>query len=185
MASILFKELEALKQQLQDAKKEMDGDGSKDESLSLAAPSLGVPEDSGATMQVPSNPHSTADDMVLQSTAKSDDSFDVASLETLTSRLHVVMRMVHTWISLSQLPETMAAAGDCLKLRQLQQTQDYIRALSRPDQKDYARETGPSTPGFAGHNSDDPWTSPVLKPNKQVYASRKLVLDPQSCRNLP
>ena len=179
VASILFKELEALKMQLQDAKEEMVGDGSKDESLSLAAPRKGA-DDPEETMQLPSNAHATAGDLVFHSPAKSVDSFDAASLETLTGRLHAVMRVVHTWISLSQLPETTLAAGDSLKLQQQQQIQDYILAL-RPDQKDYAREADPLTPGFEGRNPDDPWVSPILKPDKQLYASIKVVVLPESC----
>ena len=180
VASILFKELEALKIQLQDAKEEMDGDGSKDESLALAAPSKVAPDDPEATMQLLSNTHAMAGDLVFHSPAKADDSFDAASLETLTGRLHAVMRVVHTWISLSQLPETTLAAGDSLKLQQQQQIQDYILAL-RPDQKDYAREADPLTPGFEGRNPDDPWVSPILKPDKQLYASIKVVVLPESC----
>ena len=181
VASILFKELEALKMQLQDAKEEMVGDGSKDESLALAAPSKVAPDDPEATMQLLSNTHAMAGDLVFHSPAKADDSFDAASLETLTGRLHAVMRVVHTWISLSQLPETTLAAGDSLKLLQQQEIQDYIRALPRPDQKDYAREADPLTPGVEGRNPDDPWVSPTLTPDKQLYASIKLVLLPQSC----
>jgi len=181
VAGILFKELEALKQQLQDAKEEMDGDKTTNEPMVSASPGRGVADDSEATIQVPSNPHTAAEDLVVQSTTRRDDSLDVASLEHLSNRLHTVMNVVHNWISLSQLPETTAAVGDSAKLLQQQEIHDYIHSLARPDHRDQAREAvsstspaaHPSSPGSG--NPDGPWVSPILKPDKRIFASPKLV----------
>jgi len=191
VAGILFQELDELKQQLQYAREEIEGDHSQSESL------VSVVERESEVFPLRAKTgqgiaHSVADSLLL-GRPKQDTDHNVAatSLENVTDRLEVVMCVVHNLIAFPLAsPNSQAAAllncgldhqGEAseeepeselsevkkIKLSQQQEMALYVRSLVQSVNTSRIPETARthhSSP--SGENPDGSDVSPILRPSQ-------------------
>ena len=197
VAGILFQELDELKQQLQYAREDIEGDHSQSESL------VSVVDGESEVFRLRAKTgqgiaHSVADSLLL-GRPKRDADHDVAatSLENVTDRLEVVMCVVHNLIALPLAsPNSQAAAllncgldhqGDAseeepeselsevkkFKLSQQQEMALYMRSLVQSVNTSKIQEIWSSTAARthhsspSGENPDGSDVSPIFRPSQR------------------
>ena len=154
IASVLFKELGELQEQLQFAREEMmDSDSTKSAPIASSSREENAQSHSAADIQ--------ADNQIFPLTPNHDESFEVdpTLLENLTDRLDMVLRVLHNVISLtlSSTSQTVESGGDVNGLQQ-QDLRPYLSSLLNSLKTgDFTRgaseRTCPSSPG--SRNPDD------------------------------